>query len=247
MTRATQSSVASSLWDPTCHVLRNAGRDLNRGARSWMHKAKGVGVEELPRDPEPRPVAGRTPAVHRVARRRMAQRGQVDADLVGPAGLERDINQCAWECRAFWVEGSGLWAFGFCPQPPTLNPEPLQDTVMGDRLPAADMPDRHLLAALRMAAERRVDRAGIEREQSLHDGEVAAVDGPRLHLPGKRGPGRLGLGDQEQAGGVFVEPVDNPCPSDKGFGVRGSGFGALTPRPPPRTPHTLLLHVPPQP
>ena len=46
------------------------------------------------------------------------------------------------------------------------------------------MPDGHLLAALRVPADRRPDRSGIERHMPLGEGDVLSFHQARLELLG---------------------------------------------------------------
>ena len=69
---------------------------------------------------------------------------------------------------------------------------------MGDGISASEMTDRHLLPMGEMPADGRVDRARIQREMSLDDGNVAAADPARFHLFGEREARRLSFCDQQE-------------------------------------------------
>ena len=97
--------------------------------------------------------------------------------------------------------------------------ERLLDAPMRDRMAAArGRDDRHFLALVRMAAERRVDRARApgesapgEREIFAHQRTGAAVVGEQIGEALMRG---VGLGDDDQPGRVLVEPMDDARPLD---------------------------------
>ena len=86
---APRSAVAPSARGPSARDARARGR---RGHGAWHRIARtrhGVGERELGRVQERSADPGVGPPVHRVAEHRVADGGEVHADLVGAAGLER--------------------------------------------------------------------------------------------------------------------------------------------------------------
>ena len=83
--------------------------------------------------------------------------------------------------------------------------------------PRSSRDDRHLLALARVAADRRVDRARARvgppqtRARYSRSSDPSAVVGEQ---GGEALVGGVGLGDDQQAGGVLVEPVDDAGPPD---------------------------------
>src|SRR6516162_4790895 len=107
-------------------------------------------------------VAGR-PAVQRIAHDRAAEMRQVDADLMGPTGVQPRSHEA----------GRGL----------KRRPEAAFDPVLGDPRPAAGAAYRHTLAVGRMATDGGLDCAGLllgsTPHQSLIDaGEVVSCKQP---------------------------------------------------------------------
>ena len=87
--------------------------------------------------------------------------------------------------------------------------------------PRASVDDRHSFAMARMAPDRRFDPAGGRVEAAPDEREILALERTCASVVGEElgeaTVGRVGLGDDEQAGRVLVEPVDDarpPHPSD---------------------------------
>src|SRR6185369_781621 len=129
-------------------------------------------------------------AVDRVAEQGVADRGHVDADLVGTSSL-----QPAFDQRGV-VENVQAAPMGHCPFAPLA------------------FDDRDLLAVGRGAGERRVDFALARLWHAIDDREVAAVDRMGSELLCKPLVCYVGLGDDEQAGSVLVDAVDDSRTGD---------------------------------
>ena len=122
------------------------------------------------------------PAVGGIADERMTERREMHADLVGASRLEPAAQQRG-------------------------EAEALQHFDMGARrLPRGD--DRHRRATRRMPADRRVDGAAA-RDVARGQREIFAGHGSRLQRPHERGVRGQGLGDDQEAARVLVEPVDD--------------------------------------
>ena len=120
--------------------------------------------------------------VERVARHRVADRGEVDADLVRAAAVDADAEQ----------RGAV---------------EALERAPAGPRLASARGSHRHALAANRVAADRPVDLAGRARGDPEHERHVLLLDRARGELARERPVRRIVLGDDQQPGRAAVEPV----------------------------------------
>src|SRR5580700_9618645 len=95
----------------------------------------------------------------------MAYRGQMDPDLVGPAGFEPAEQEARH--RLLRPAGfAGLVGFGGVA---------LEHLKMGDRLAAA-LADRHALARLRMAVDRPVDGAMRTIRRAPNEGQIGALE-----------------------------------------------------------------------
>ena len=99
------------------------------------------------------------PAVDGVAGHRMADVGEVDADLVGPPGAQPHLQ---------------LGGLGMADQHPEL----------GDGRPAT-IDDRHPLAVAGIAADRRIDGCAGLDQAAVHQRPVAAGEAARLELGGQ--------------------------------------------------------------
>ena len=123
---------------------------------------------------------GPSAAVRGIADERMAERGEMHADLVRAAGLEPAAQQ-------------------------RRVAEALEDVdVRARRLARGD--DRHRRALGRMAADRRVDRVAA-REVARGEREVLARHRARLQLAHEVGVRRQRLRDDQEAARVLVEPM----------------------------------------
>jgi len=79
-------------------------------------------------------------------------------------------------------------------------------------LSAASRSDRHLLAMARIPADGGVDTAPVESDNTLDECQVALDNLVPFHLP-QQGCLSSGVpGDDDQAGGIFIQAVDNTRP-----------------------------------
>ncbi|MHC2247105.1 hypothetical protein ACVJH7_006412 [Bradyrhizobium elkanii] len=128
----------------------------------------------------------------------MAEMGEVHPDLMGPPGLEPAREQGG--DRLAVAAGKAREHF-----------------EMGDRLAAA-LAHRHLLAGVRVAVDRRVDRAVGPVRDAPDERHVAALHraGAAMvgELRGQRLVGVVVLGDHHQSRGVLVEAVHDARPLD---------------------------------
>ena len=125
----------------------------------------------------------------------------VHPDLVGAAGLELTGDQRGYRLAVL------VGAIG------------LQKAPMRDRLLAAlVVQHRHPLSLRRVAADGRIDRPALairgapdKRAVFPEERQGAAMVGEKR---GKAAMRPIGLGDDQQAGRVLVEPVDDAGPPD---------------------------------
>ena len=143
------------------------------------------GVEEEPVEAV-RPAPRGPGAVDRVARDRVADRLEMDPDLVGPAGHEVQLEQ----------RPAG---------------EPLADAVARHRRPAVG-DDRHPGPVLRVAPDRRLDPADRRRDAPLDECLVRLLDPARLELGHERVPARRRAG-RPSAGRSCRGRGDGRCPA----------------------------------
>ena len=124
--------------------------------------------------------------VNRVSKKRVAEVAVVDADLVGPSGVEGAKNE------------RGAVGFG------------VQDVQVGNgRFARAGIANVHALPVHRVAGDVVENRLVCFFGRGLRDGEVKLGGGAVGELVYEAGEGRLGFGRNDAAGGVFVEPVDD--------------------------------------
>ena len=142
-----------------------------------------MGVEHLAGDAQVGGQAMAGAAVGGVADDRMSEAGHVNADLMGAAGFDAHAQE----------RGEGAGGEGF---------------VAGEG-GAAFFRDGHFLAVDGMAADGEIDRAGGFGRGAPHEGEVFLLDGVGGELGDEGSDGLFVLGDDEDAGGVFVEAMDD--------------------------------------
>jgi hypothetical protein len=73
-------------------------------------------------------------------------------------------------------------------------------------LPIGD--DREPQTIARIASDRSFDRAERVLRYAAHESEILALDAARFHREAERAQALFALRDDEQAGGVAIEPVD---------------------------------------
>ena len=149
-------------------------------------------------------------AVRRIADQRMAERRQVDADLVRASGLEATGEQ-------------------------RRDAEALEHVVVRAR-GLAGRDDRHRRALRRMAADRRVDGAAA-REVADRERHVLAPDGARLQLAHEVRLRLQRLRDDQEAARVLVEAMDDAGARERGeLRARGAAARSAACRPSCRCP-----------
>ena len=147
--------------------------DASSSRQAWRNSRSS------PSGPAPR----RPGPVDRVAGDRVADRVEVDADLVRPAGDEVELEQ----------RPAG---------------EPLADAVAGHRRPPVGT-TRHPRPVLRVAPDRRLDPPDRRRHAALDERQVRLLDPARLELRHERGLRRVVPGDHQQPARVAVEAMDD--------------------------------------
>ena len=145
------------------------------------------------------PSSRRAGAVQRVARQRMADRRQVDPDLVRSAGDQVQLEQ----------RPAG---------------QPLADPIAGHGLAAVGT----TAIRVRWCGSRPIGASiapGRRRDGALDQAEVGLLDAASLELGHQAGLGPIVLGDHQQAARVAVEAMDDARPLDAGdaavLGVAG--------------------------
>src|SRR5947199_369393 len=115
-------------------------------------------------------------AVKAVAHDRMADAGEVYADLVRAASSDLNLEQRA---------------IGETPQ----------DAILAPRLAALGHPRRHAHAPHRVASDRLLDPSTLRLDHSVHQSEIRFADTAGGELPGQTAMGAVGLGDQQHSTG----------------------------------------------
>ena len=123
-------------------------------------------------------------AIEGVAENGVAAVGEVNPDLVFAAGFEADFDP------------GGVGG-------------PFEDTAMGDGVFAAGGVRRDIDAMDAVFGETGVDGEGVRDDAALGDGEVGASGGVGLELILKAVLGGLGFGEDEEAGRLAVEAMDD--------------------------------------
>ena len=80
---------------PASQIRRDRRGETHRPAGRGVLETQVVGVQEVAGNPHLLPGVRRMLAVGRIADNRMAERGDMDANLVGPARFERGFDERA--------------------------------------------------------------------------------------------------------------------------------------------------------
>src|SRR5919201_536033 len=138
-----------------------------------------VRVDELPGQTRWRPPG----AVGRIARDRVANRGEVDAELVGASGQQQRLDE----------------------RPVA---EALADREASLRRAAAGT-DGHALAMAWVAPDRRIDQPFVLADVAADEQQVVLLSCAALHLTLEVGRGGRGAPDHYQPRGIAVQAVDD--------------------------------------
>lgn len=170
-----------------------------------MDEAQDPGMEQDPieaaLDGGDRRIAGSPAAIEPIAQKRMAERGEMDADLVGAPGLEPH----------FEPRGESACC--------------LEHAIVADG-PLAACHHCHPLAIPGVAADRSVDGTGGGIRDPAHHPLVDPLDAVDGELGGKPEMGAVVFGGDEDAADVAVEAVDDAGAGDAAdAGEAGSAVG----------------------
>src|SRR4051812_14263370 len=146
-------------------------------------------VEEMPLGRKSGHTTSSAASIDVIAHDRMADRREMNADLVSPSGMEMGTKKI-----------------------PRIEPSKAYDVGLG-RPTLND--DCHALPVSRVAGYRLVDREVIRREVSPGHHRVAPLDPPGGDGAAQKPVGAVRLGDDKEPGGLLVEPVDHT----RAFGV----------------------------
>src|SRR5579859_206824 len=145
-----------------------------------MRKAQLISVQELTLQR----VMCIARTIDRIADHRVSYSLQMNTDLVGAAGFQLEEQ-----------EGAAR--------------KTLEDTKVGTGLPTLSSSDRHLLTMARIAANRSIDTALIERDIALYQSQIAFLDGMVFHLLDQRGLRAQVFRNDQQPGGIAIQTMDN--------------------------------------
>ena len=180
--------------DHLIHVLRKRGLESNRHQTTRVSTGQSPRVQHLALDlsDEHKRGCGWSPThlatgVNRVAEDGVINGGAMDTGLVGSAGFQIQFDQR----QAFEPLAHFPARFGHA------------------RCAAAD---RHALAVHRMAADRKLNHAAVVGHLAEDDGKIDFANAASGKLTRKMGMRGRVLSDNEYAGGVFVQPVNDARP-----------------------------------
>ena len=174
-------------------IRRQRRMPLARPAGDRVDEPEARGVQRLPRERD-----GAALSVRGIADERMAERGEMHADLMRAARLEPAREQ-------------------------RRDAEALDDFVVRARR-LAGRDDRHRRAPRRMAADRRIDGAAA-RDVARGERQVLALHGARRELAHERRLRGDRLRDDEEPARVLVEAMDDARARD-GRELRARGAAA---------------------
>src|SRR5215216_1052047 len=161
-------------------IRRQRGAELHLLAAERMREPQSRAVQEL----APQPMAPRV-AVLRIPGHRVADRGEMGADLVGAAGLEPGLDE-------------------------RVRGQRLEDREVRARLPRAPAANGAACRRAVVAAERGIDRARARARPALDQRQVGAADLATLDLGGEAPMGLVAARDQHQPRRVLVQAMDDP-------------------------------------
>lgn len=133
-------------------------------------------------------------AVVVIADQRMPDVRHVNANLVGPSGLQAAFDQ-AGDRRCI------------------LRSEPLLDLPVSDRMPAGGLHDSYFLPVALRSGQVGVDRALEAGWRSPYEGDIGSFQRACLSVIGKLRRkalvSQIGLGNDQKAARILVDPVNN--------------------------------------
>jgi hypothetical protein len=125
--------------------------------------------------------------VEGVSHDRVPDGGQMYADLMSPTRQRAHLKQCGIVMA-------------------------LEHAELGDGRSTAAFPDGPALTILHIPAERSFDATLVLLHPSVHQRKIRFLDGAILELSNERVIGRVALGEEDDAAGLFVEAVDDAGP-----------------------------------
>src|ERR1700733_12780705 len=169
------------------------------------------------RDRQQGRLGAKTGPVDAVSDHGMADRGQMDADLMRAAGLEPAGEQAGHGLAPSVARSVG-------------SAKALAHLPMGNRLARA-FAHRHAVAGARVTADRPVDAAARALRRAPDEGEIAALERSTVaavagELRRERPVRAIVLRYHHEAGRIFVEPVHDAGPAlaaDAGQAVAAMG------------------------
>ena len=229
MARSASEMVRAEHFDDLMHVFGNGGLEQHACEFGRMHELEAMRVQGLAVDQGH--VAGvgwpavglsleisagdLAATVHDIADDGVADMGAMDAQLVRAAGAGGEFEECV--CGASGGTGRASGA----------DAKPFFDGVDRLRRLADIGADGVFLAHFGVDAERGVDQIGGQFHLTVHEGEVGFSDCPALELAREPPVRLISFGDEDEAGGVAVEAVDDAGAPGIGAGreLRAVGLG----------------------
>ena len=126
-----------------------------------------------------------------------------------PAGVAVDLVAKDWETDVGQVNANLVSAAGFQRYGQQGVPVEVFGGAVVGTSGASVCDNGHVLAMVRMSGDGGVNGPGVRSDYAHGDGLVLLDDGALFHLLGEPLVGQLTLGDDQQAGGVTVQAVDD--------------------------------------
>lgn len=165
-----------------------------------MVEGETIGVKHLPGDRREIGELSAAAGVEGIAKDRMAKVGEMHADLMGAA------------CVGTAEEEGSLGGL-------------VQETIVGEGWAAGAGEDGHFFALRGVTADRAFAAALGVTESAVDDGEVVFFDSAGSELGSEEGMGVVVPSDEEKAGGVGIETMDDA--GTIGAGPGGEGLRAV--------------------
>jgi hypothetical protein len=174
-------------------IFREGGAEVERLPRHRVVEREPGGVEEVPLGRKSGHTTSSAPSIHVVAHDRMADRREMNADLVSPSGMEMRTKKV-----------------------PRVEPGKAYEVGLG-RPTLID--DCHALPVSWITSDRLLDREGVRGEvPPCHDG-VPASDPAGGQSRAQEAVCPVRLGDDQQPGGLLIQAMHHSRPL--GVALRG--------------------------
>lgn len=170
--------------------------EVERFARHWVLEREPGRVEEMPLGRKSGHTTSSAPSIHVVAHDRMADRREMNADLMSPSGMEMRTKKV-----------------------PRVEPGKAYEVGLGR---PTFIDDCHALPVSWITGYRLVDRQAVAGEMTPRHQRVSSHDTPSGYGRAQQSVRTVRFGDDQQPGRLLVEAVDHTGPLGLTLGRKGA-------------------------